>query len=129
MEKFRQRRFYRRSDVILNTTKNTVIAQKGTVADTFLPRMTGLLNKKSLRVDEALIITKCQSIHMFFMRFSIDVIFVDKNNCVVGLVERIKPFRLSPIFPRSNYAIEVSEGTIVQTKTSIGDKIEIKNTQ
>ena len=114
---------------ILNTTKNTVIAQKGTVANTFLSRMVGLLNKKSLLLDEALIITKCQSIHMFFMRFSIDVIFVDKNNYVVGLVERIKPFRLSPIFFRSNYSIEIPEGKIVQTKTSIGDKIEIKGSQ
>jgi len=64
---------------------------------------------------------------MFFMRFPIDVIFVDKNNCVVGLIESIKPFHLSPIFFRSNYVIEVADGKIVQTKTSIGDKIEIKD--
>ena len=111
---------------ILNITKNTVIARNGIVADTFLSRMTGLLAKKFLAPGEALIITKCQSIHMFFMCFPIDVIFVDKNDHVIGLVERIKPFQLSPIFFRANYAIEVSEGTIVQTKTSINDKIEVK---
>lgn len=87
--------------------------------------MTGLLKRKSLPPGEALIITRCQSIHMLFMRFSIDAIFVDKNDYVVGLVERIKPFRLSPLFFRSKYVIEVTEGTIVQTGTSIGDKIEI----
>ena len=110
---------------IFNISKNTTIARRGSVADSFLTRMVGLLNKKSLQPDEALIITQCQSIHMFFMRFPIDVIFVDKQGRVVGLVERIKPFRLSPIFFKSIYAIEVSEGAIVQTKTEIDDKIEI----
>jgi len=111
---------------IINTTKNTVIARRGAIADTFLSRMTGLLNRKTLLPGEALIITRCQSIHMFFMRFAVDAIFVDKHHCVVGLVTGIKPFRLSPIFFRSSYVIEVPEGIIAQTKTSRGDKIEIK---
>ena len=91
--------------------------------------MTGLLNRQSLPKDEALVITRCQSIHMFFMRFAIDAIFVDKDNCVVGLVKGIKPFRLSPIFFRSSYVIEVPEGVIVQTETSPGDKIKIEESQ
>ena len=111
---------------ILNTTKDTVIAQNGAIADTFMSRMTGLLNRKSLPDGEALVITRCNSIHMFFMRFSIDVIFVDKNDHVVGLVERIKPFRLSRIFFDSQYVIELSEGSIKKAEVSIGDKIEIK---
>ncbi len=112
--------------LIINTTKNAVIARKGLVADTFLARMTGLLNKKSLLRDEALVITKCQSIHMFFMRFAIDAIFVSKDNVIVGLVKTIKPFRLSPIFFRASYVIEVPAGTIVQTEASLGDKIKIE---
>ncbi len=111
---------------IHNTSKNTIIAQSGAIADTFLSRMIGLLSRKSLSADEALVITRCNSIHMLFMRFSIDVIFIDKHDCVVGLVEHIKPFRLSPIFFQSQYAIEVSEGVIRQTKTAIGDQIEVK---
>ncbi|MCK5178892.1 MAG: DUF192 domain-containing protein [Candidatus Omnitrophica bacterium] len=111
---------------IINTTKNTVIAQKARIADTFFSRMVGLLNRSSLLKDEALIITCCQSIHMFFMRFAIDAIFVDKNNCVVGIVKGIKPFCLSRIFFRSSYVVETPEGIIVQTETSLGDKIEIK---
>jgi hypothetical protein len=64
---------------------------------------------------------------MFFMRFAIDVIFVDKKNSVVGLVKHIKPFRLSPLFFRASYAIETPVGVIVQTKTALGDKIELNN--
>lgn len=85
--------------------------------------MVGLLNRKSLPAGEALVITRCQSIHMFFMRFPIDAIFVDKNDCVTGLVERIRPFRLSPIFFRSSYVIELCTGAIAETRTSLNDKI------
>jgi len=110
--------------MLKNKTKNTIIARKVKIADTWPSRMVGLINRKSLPKEEALVITRCRSIHMFFMRFSIDVIFLDKEHHVVGLVEGIKPFRLSPIFLRSNYAIEVAAGVIAETKTSVGDRIE-----
>jgi len=112
---------------IFNVTQNTTIADKGAIADSFMSRMVGLLNKKSLENGEALIITKCQSIHMFFMKFAIDVIFIDKNDCVVGLVANINPNRLSPIFLNSKCAIETPAGVITQSGTSIGDQIRIDN--
>ena len=101
------------------------MAQQATMADTFFSRMAGLLNKKPLSSGEALIITRCQSIHMLFMRFAIDAVFVDKNNCVVGLVERIKPFQFSKIFLNASYVIELPEGSIARTKTAVGDHIEV----
>jgi len=112
---------------VVDKTINIVIASKGALADTFLSRMTGLLNRKILHPDEALIITHCNSIHMFFMKFAIDAIFVSKDNIVVGLVEKIKPFRLSPIFFKASYVIEVPAGTISEKKVSIGDQISIEN--
>ena len=109
--------------IIINTTKNTTIAREGAMADTFFARMTGLLGRKTLKKGEALVITKCQSIHMFFMRFAIDVIFIDKNSMTVGLVKSIKPFRMSPYFFKACSAIELEAGTIERTKTLIGDQI------
>ena len=112
---------------IFNKSKNTVIAQDASVADTFWTRMKGLLGREEVFADEALVITNCRSIHMFFMRFAIDAIFVDDQDRVVGLVENIKPFRLSPIFFRSRYVIELKAGTIAVTKTSLGDQLERSN--
>ena len=109
---------------IVNKSKNTVIAQDAHLAGTFWTRMKGLLGRQEITAGEALVITKCQSIHMFFMRFAIDAIFVDKQDRVVGLVENIKPFYLSPIFFRSRYVIELQAGTIGRTKTSLGDRLE-----
>ncbi|MDP8213453.1 MAG: DUF192 domain-containing protein [Candidatus Zapsychrus exili] len=110
---------------IINITNNTTIATDVVVADTFKTRAIGLLNREGINDGEALVITRCQSIHMFFMKFAIDVIFADKNNRVVGLVKTIKPFCLSPLFFKANYAVELSSGTILATNTSIGDQIEL----
>ena len=112
---------------ILNTTQNKIIVDKVVVADSFLSRMIGLLNHKTLPSTEALLITHCQSIHMFFMRFPIDAIFVGKNNKVVGLVYNIKPFQLSPIFFKASFVIEVAVGVISKSKTALGDTLAFEN--
>lgn len=89
--------------------------------------MVGLLNCKSLPEGEALIITKCNSIHMFFMRFAIDAVFVSKDNIVVGLVQNIKPFQLSRIYFKSSYVVELQSNTIPRVGVSLGDQIEISS--
>ena len=111
---------------IVNKTKNTIIAQHAVLADTAFSRLKGLLGRDSLKPGEAMVITQCRSIHMFFMRFAIDVIFVDNKNRVVGVVNRIKPFFMSPYFWRASCAIELPEGVIEATKTARGDEITIE---
>ena len=111
---------------ILNLTRNSIIASRTVIADTFFLRMAGLLNRRSLPPGEALVITRCQSIHMIFMRFAIDVIFVSKANGVVGLAENIKPYQFSKIFFSSSLAIECPVGTIQGSQTSLGDQISIQ---
>lgn len=110
---------------VLNKTKHCIIASQGQLADTFFSRLKGLLGRSGLSDQEALVITHCNSIHMFFMKFPIDVIFVDKNNYVVGLVEGIKPFQLSKIYFKSNYAVELMQGKIRKINVEIGDSIEL----
>ena len=109
---------------ILNHTRRCALADHARLADTFLSRLVGLLNRDRLDQGEALVITRCQQIHMFFMRFAIDAVFVDASGLVVGLVENIKPNGLSAIFWRSNRVIELPSGVIARTKTSVGDQIQ-----
>ncbi|MFH1655885.1 MAG: DUF192 domain-containing protein [Candidatus Omnitrophota bacterium] len=111
---------------ITNITKNTILATKGAVADSFSNRMKGLLGRESLEEGEALVITSCRQIHMFFMRFAIDAIFLDKDNKIVGIVQDIKPFHCSPVFLHSNLVIELALGTIQSTNTQSGDIIKIE---
>ena len=108
---------------IVNATRNTILANSFETADTPLKRMRGLLGRTSLSAGEALVIRPCNSIHMFFMKFSIDVVFVDANHRVVGEASRLKPYRISPVFWNSACAIELPVGTIESTGTQVGDLI------
>lgn len=110
---------------IQNLTQKTFIAIQSKKADTFGTRLIGLLSRHKLNAGEALIITRCQCVHMLFMRFAIDVIFVDKDDWVIGLVPHLKPFQFSPYYLKASYAIECPVGTIGRTLTKIGDKIQI----
>ena len=110
---------------IVNQTQSSILADSARIADTFFLRLVGLLNQAQISPGEALVITPCHQIHMFFMKFAIDVIFVNQTDHVVGLVENIQPFSLSPIFKEAHRSIELPVGTIAQSRTSIGDTIRI----
>jgi len=106
---------------IINKTKNTTVAEEAFLANTFSSRVKGLLGRKDFRPPEALIIQPCNSIHTFFMRFTIDVLFVDKNNKVIKSIPHLKPFRFTLIYFKASSAIELPAGTIETTSTQQDD--------
>lgn len=105
---------------IINKTKNIVIAKRAILAKNFFSRIKGLLGKNSFDDFDALIIKPCNSIHTFFMRFPIDVIFLDKSNYVIEAFS-LKPWRLSKIYFSAYLCIELPWGKISSTSTTPGD--------
>lgn len=108
---------------LLNKTKNTCLAQDVIMARTFFARAKGLLGRRQFKGPQAIVLKPCSSIHTFFMRFPIDVIFIDRDNKVIGAISSIRPFRLSPIFFNSRFAIELPSGTLKSTSTQAGDTV------
>lgn len=107
--------------IFFNQTKGTVLADAAEVADSFFGRFCGLMLKPPLATGQGLYLAPCNAIHMFFMRFAIDAVFLDKDGKVVGLVENLKPGRLSPVFSQAHACLELPAGTISSTATAIGD--------
>ncbi|MCM8763315.1 MAG: DUF192 domain-containing protein [Candidatus Omnitrophica bacterium] len=105
---------------IVNLTRNTIIAEKAEIANTFLKRLVGLLGRKKFKAGEALIFKNVSCVHTFGMRFAIDVLFVNRKGMVVAALPNLKPFRISGIYPFCN-VIELPVGTIQKTKTQKGD--------
>jgi uncharacterized membrane protein (UPF0127 family) len=68
------------------------------VANDFFSRFRGLMGRKSIGQNEAMVFPQCNSIHTFFMRFPIDVVMVDSNGTVVDIVSSLSPWRL--LMPR-----------------------------
>ncbi len=110
---------------IINKSKGASLATEAIIANTPLSRLKGLLGRRGLKKDEALIIKPCNSIHTFFMRFPIDVLFIDRENKVIKALSAIKPFRLSGIYINASFAIELPSGVILESLTSEGDEIAI----
>jgi hypothetical protein len=87
--------------------------------------MKGLLGKKELPQGEALWIKPCFSVHTFFMKFAIDVLFLNKKNQVIAAINNLTRNRMTRLYPQSLSVLELPTGTIDDTNTAIGDKIEI----
>jgi uncharacterized protein len=112
--------------IVYNSSKNVLLADNCAVADTLLKRFIGLMGKKELPNNRGLLIKPCNSIHMFFMKISLDIVFIDNENTVVYLIERIKPWRVSRLVGNACSVLELPEGTIVKSGTNIGDNLIFK---
>ncbi|WP_280770409.1 DUF192 domain-containing protein [Salipaludibacillus daqingensis] len=99
----------------------------GTVkkADTFATRLKGLMFRRKPIENEALWIKPCNSIHTCFMNFPIDVLFLDKNERIVHMIENLKPWRFVPPVAHSKSVLELPKGTIQQEGLQKGEKLEL----
>ena len=72
-----------------------------------------------------MVLDPCKSVHMWGMRYSLDVLFSDQNDCVVAMEEGLAPWRVSHHIKSARKAIELPVGTIRNTGTVIGDQLSI----
>jgi len=108
---------------IFNKTKGTYVALDGRLAATFFERLLGLMFRASIAKDEALIFHNVNSIHMLFMRFPIDVLYLDKDNQVLKVKHSLKPWRMSSCI-RAKATIELPAKKARETATETGDTLE-----
>jgi uncharacterized membrane protein (UPF0127 family) len=102
-----------------------VIVSNLKVTNTFFTRLKGLLGTKELREGDGLLIKPCNGIHMFWMKYSIDVVFLDKEYRVVHLIKGIKPWRVSPVIKEATMVLELPTGTIDRSNIKHGETIHI----
>lgn len=113
--------------IVINKTKETELGESE-VADTFFSRLRGTMFKKKLERGLILKLPSDRSrsgsaIHMFFVRFQLDIIFADKDKKVVDIVS-IDPWKTYTPKNPAKYVIEMEEGTIKSSKTEIGDQLD-----
>ncbi|MBC7421666.1 MAG: DUF192 domain-containing protein [Bdellovibrio sp.] len=102
-----------------------LLIEKLEVAESFWQRGRGLLGRKNLEANQALWIMPCNNIHTFFMKFTIDCIFVDKKMQIKKIVSRVSPFRFVGPYWKAFSVIETSEGFAEKKKLSIGDHLYV----
>ncbi len=109
----------------VNKTTGEVIADKVTIAQDYKSRSIGLLNRQNLSENEAMLIKPCSSIHTFFMKFPIDVLFLSKEGRVVKIRHSLKPWRLSGCLLGCFMVLELQSGKLTKTTITIGNLVEI----
>jgi uncharacterized membrane protein (UPF0127 family) len=110
----------------VNVTKDTLVASRVSLAITSHERRRGLLDRQQMDSDEGLYIVPTQWIHMFGMRFPIDVAFLSSSGRVLWVHHGIKPYRLSRLVWRAEGALELPAGTLRASHTEVGDTIELR---
>ncbi len=108
---------------ILNVSKGTVVAEDVAVARSFWGRFRGLMLRRGMASGEALLIEPSASIHTAFMRFPIDVVFLDREKRVVKVAENVRPFRA--VLSRGHSALELSAGSAGKANIAEGDRLVI----
>ena len=108
-----------------NATRGCPVAARVQTADDAASRSKGLLGRSSLASDEGLWIVPCPMIHTFFMKFPIDVVFLDRGLRVVRVIENLKPWRLSPWVFSAHSVLELMGG-VLKGGVAVGDQLEMR---
>ena len=109
---------------VTNVTRGTVLATRLEAAHTGPTRRRGLLGRDGLERGEGLWIAPCESVHTFFMRFPIDLVYLDRERRIKKARSAVGPWRLSACLS-AHSILELPAGTIRETQTERGDTLEI----
>jgi uncharacterized protein len=112
----------------INRTRSTTLGQFIQNAGGRAGQWRGLLGRDRLEPGHGLLFVRggfepFMWMHMFFMRFAIDIVFLDRNDIVIRISHALKPWRISPIVFRAHKAIELEAGAAVRSDTRVGDSI------
>jgi uncharacterized membrane protein (UPF0127 family) len=115
----------------INQTRGTVLCERLENAGGLGGQSRGLLGRDGLGVGEGLLfdngrLTPFMWMHMFFMRFAIDIVFLDRNQRVIKISHSLKPWRTSAIVFGARQALELDAGASRASGTEAGDQIRFE---
>ena len=108
----------------LCTSSGALVCGSCAVADRPLARMRGLMGRRGLESGEGILLRPAPSIHTFFMRFAIDVLFLDADMRVLRVVEALRPWRARSC-RGSRVVIEMPAGEAARRGVTVGERLEL----
>ncbi len=115
----------------MNRTRGTILCERLEKAVTSLERSRGLLGRKSLEPGAGMLfiagrLTPFLWMHMFFMRFPIDIVFLDRSGKVLKIDHCLRPWRVSSLVFGAHQALELAAGSAAQSGARPGDQIVLE---
>jgi uncharacterized protein len=109
-------------EVALRLENGRTVCERCVLADTALVRMRGLLGRKSLPPGEGILLRPASSVHTAFMRFPIDVVFLDRDNQVVKVASDVRPWK-AVAARRAKAVLELPAGEAARRAISVGQRL------
>ena len=109
---------------VQNRSRGSVLGERIEVADNFFTRLRGLLGRDGLGTGEGLLIAPSRGVHMFGMRFPLDVLLLDKQRRVAASYRALEPGKATGMHRGVRYALELPVGMIESTGTGEGDSLD-----
>ena len=115
----------------INRTRGTILCAQLADAGGHAGKARGLLGRDEIGIDEGLLFIRQRIepfmwMHMFFMRFAIDIVFLDRDDRVVHISHNLRPWRVSPILFAARKALELAAGAAARSNTAVGDTIALR---
>ena len=110
---------------LVDPATGRVLAERIERPRTFLGRGLGLMFRRDLPAGSAMWIDPCDGIHMFWMRFAIDALFLDREHRVVRVVRRLGRWRIVPYVRRARSVVELPAGTLDGLDLPKGHHLEL----
>jgi uncharacterized membrane protein (UPF0127 family) len=107
---------------LMNERTGVSVADAVELADTRASRRRGLLGRDCLEPSAALILTPCVAVHTAFMRFAIDVVFVDRDGHALKVVSELAPWRIA-WSPSAHAVVELAGGRLRSCEVAVGDRL------
>jgi len=111
---------------LLHPRSGRVLVERLRVPRTSFGRAHGLMFQRELPAGEGMWITPCNGIHMFFMRFPIDAVFVDRRLRVVRVRADLRPWRVVPLVLRAHSVLELPAGAVADLALERGEQLAIE---
>ncbi len=109
---------------VRNRTRERSLGDRVRVADGYFSRLRGLLGHPEPVPGEGLLIVPSVGVHMYGMRYPLDVLLLDGTGSVVASYPGLRPWRRTRVHRGARIALEVPVGTIEGTGTTEGDVLE-----
>jgi uncharacterized membrane protein (UPF0127 family) len=109
-----------------NLSRGVGLGSRIREARTHWTRLRGMLGRPEPAEGEGLLLQPCRAVHMYGMRYALDVAFLAEDGTVVAVYEWLQPSRVSKRHPDAIAALELKAGSLERSGTRVGDRIELK---
>jgi uncharacterized membrane protein (UPF0127 family) len=106
---------------VVNSRNERELGSRVTLADSWLRRLRGMLGRPAPLPGEGMLLSPCRSVHMYGMKFELDVAFLDDHGTVVACYPSLSPGSRSHWHRQAAHALELPAGALAESGTVVGD--------